>query len=57
MGCEGVMILRIGDSPAVDKRQLQVAGKVDFLGPKLEANKWYHVALVCDGPKGTATIT
>lgn len=56
MGCEGVMILRIGDSPTVASNQVQVAGKVDFLGPKLEAGKWYHIALVCDGPKGTATI-
>lgn len=56
MGCEGVLILRIGDTPTVPKNQLQVAGKVDFLGPKLEQNKWYHIALVCDGPKGTATI-
>ena len=56
MGCEGVMILRIGDTPAVAANQVQVAGKVDFLGPKLESGKWYHIALVCDGGKGTATI-
>lgn len=56
MGCEGVMILRIGDMPNVPANKVQVAGNVDFFGPELEANTWYHIALVCDGPNGKATI-
>lgn len=51
MGCEGVMIMRIGDAGGgtVPRDILQVAGKseITYTGNPLSTGKWYHLAFTC----------
>ena len=51
MGCEGVMIMRIGDAGGgtVPRDILQVAGKSEmtWTGNPLKAKTWYHLAFTC----------
>ena len=52
MGCEGVMIMRVGDAGGgtVPKDVLQMAGKAEMTyhdGPLTEG-KWYHLAFTCN---------
>lgn len=52
MGCEGVMIMRIGDAGGgtVPRDILQVAGKSEMTwsGNPISTGKWYHVAFTCN---------
>ena len=52
MGCEGVMIMRIGDAGGgtVPRDILQMAGKseITWTDNPLEAGKWYHLAFTCN---------
>lgn len=51
MGCEGVMIMRIGDAGGgtVPEDILQIAGKseITWTGNPLSTGKWYHLAFTC----------
>ena len=51
MGCEGIMIMRIGDAGGgtVPRDILQIAGKgeITWTGNPLSAKKWYHLAFTC----------
>lgn len=59
MGCEGVMIMRIGDAGGgtVPKDILQVAGKseITWTGNPLTTGVWYHLAFTC-AADGTANL-
>lgn len=52
MGCEGVMIMRIGDAGGgtVPRDILQMAGKSEmtWYDNPLQAGKWYHLAFTCN---------
>lgn len=52
MGCEGVMIMRIGDAGGgtVPRDILQMAGKSEMTWSDnpLQAGKWYHLAFTCN---------
>lgn len=59
MGCEGKLILRIGDSalPGAANNLIQIAGNKQFhADQKFETGKWYHVAFTYDQPSGKAVI-
>ena len=59
MGCEGILILRIGDQalPGRANNMIQIAGNKQFHADhKFVANKWYHVAFTYDQPSGKAVI-
>lgn len=57
MGTEGVMILRIGDSPGTPYDYLEVAGGQHYnVKEGLKAKRWYHVALTYDQPSGKTAI-
>ncbi len=59
MGCEGVLILRIGDLalPGGANDMIQIAGNKQFYADKkFIADKWYHVAFTYDQPSGKAVI-
>ena len=59
MGCEGSLILRIGDAGGgtFPRDQIQIAGKTEINGStKFNTGKWYHVAFSCDGSSGKAAI-
>lgn len=59
MGCEGVLILRIGDQalPGGANNMIQIAGSKQFHADhKFVAGKWYHVAFTYDQPSGKAVI-
>lgn len=59
MGCEGVLILRIGDSalPGKANNLIQIAGNKQFHASTIfEPKKWYHVAFSYDQPSGKAVI-
>lgn len=59
MGCEGKLILRIGDSalPGAANNLIQIAGSKQFHSDqKFETGKWYHVAFTYDQPSGKAVI-
>lgn len=51
MGCEGVMIMRIGDAGGgtVPRDILQMAGnsEMTWTGNPLKAGQWYHLAFTC----------
>lgn len=51
MGCEGVMIMRIGDAGGgtVPRDILQMAGnsEMTWTGNPLQAGQWYHLAFTC----------
>lgn len=59
MGCEGVMIMRIGDAGGgtVPRDILQVAGRseVTWSNNPLKAGVWYHLAFTC-ASDGTANL-
>lgn len=59
MGCEGVMIMRIGDAGGgtVPRDILQVAGKseITWTGNPLTTGVWYHLAFTC-AADGTANL-
>lgn len=59
MGCEGVMIMRIGDAGGgtVPRDILQVAGKseITWSNNPLQTGVWYHVAFTC-AADGTANL-
>lgn len=52
MGCEGVMIMRVGDAGGgtVPRDILQMAGnsEMTWTGNPLSAGKWYHLAFTCN---------
>ena len=52
MGCEGVMIMRVGDAGGgtVPKDILQMAGKSEmtWTDNPLSAGQWYHLAFTCN---------
>lgn len=59
MGCEGVLILRIGDDalPGKANNLIQIAGDKQFYSSQaFEKNRWYHVAFTYDHSSGKATI-
>lgn len=59
MGCEGVLILRIGDKALPDHANnlIQIAGKKQFNASEVfVTDKWYHVAFTYDQPSGKAII-
>ncbi len=59
MGCEGILILRIGDQalPGGANNMIQIAGNKQFHADhKFVAKKWYHVAFTYDQPSGKAVI-
>lgn len=59
MGCEGTLILRIGDTalPDAHKDWLQIAGSKQFHSTQaFTTNTWYHVAFTYDQPSGKAVL-
>lgn len=59
MGCEGVLILRIGDTALPDAHNdwLQIAGNKQFHSTiSFKPNTWYHVAFTYDQPSGKAVL-
>lgn len=58
MGTEGVMIFRIGDpTGGTPAGCLEAAGRQKYNATdKLQANRWYHVALTYDQPSGKTAI-
>jgi hypothetical protein len=55
MGTEGNFLLRIGDKD--DKTQMELVSKVGVLpGPKLQTNRWYHIAATYDNVEGKMII-
>lgn len=58
MGSEGLMIFRVGDTGGgIPSGTLQAAGRQHYEAPdKLEANKWYHLALTFDQPSGKTVM-
>lgn len=59
MGCEGVLILRIGDTALPDSHNdwLQIAGNKQFHSTQaFQTNTWYHVAFTYDQPSGKAVL-
>ena len=57
MGTEGIMILRIGDSPATPTGCLEVAGQQHYnVTEPLKVGKWYHVALTYDQSSGKTAL-
>lgn len=59
MGCEGILIFRIGDLalPNGANNLIQIAGRKQFHATqKFETKKWYHVAFTYDQPSGKAVI-
>lgn len=58
MGCEGKLILRIGDvTGGVAKDLLEIAGTKNFhAGQALASGRWYHVAFTFDQPTGKAIL-
>ena len=58
MGCEGIMILRVGDEGGgISRGILQIAGNQHYESPdKLPANQWCHVAITYDQPSGKTVL-
>lgn len=59
MGCEGILILRIGDLALPDGHNdwIQISGSKMFHSTQaFETGKWYHVAFSYDQPSGKAAI-
>lgn len=57
LGCEGLLILRLGDEPLTPSNILEIAGKQNFKASQgLDARKWYHVAFSYDQPSGKAAL-
>lgn len=59
MGCEGILIFRIGDTalPGGANNLIQIAGKKQFHSSEVfEAKRWYHVAFSYDQSAGKAYI-
>lgn len=59
MGCEGILIFRIGDSalPGGANDLIQIAGSKNYYSPqKFATKKWYHVAFTYDQPSGKTVI-
>lgn len=56
MGREGVLMFRFGDT-TISWDQLQIAGGIQFHAePKLDPNKWYHIAFTYDADAKKARI-
>lgn len=59
MGCEGILILRIGDSalPGGANNLIQIAGNKNYYAPQTFGTKsWYHVAFTYDQPSGKTVL-
>ncbi len=57
MGNEGVMILRVGDSPLTPSNCLEVAGNQKYNATEgLKEKRWYHIALTYDQPSGKTAM-
>lgn len=59
MGCEGVLILRIGDLALPNHAHdlIQIAGNKQFYSnQQFVKNRWYHVAFSYDQPSGKAIL-
>lgn len=59
MGCEGILMLRIGDEALPGKANdlIQIAGTKNYYAPqKFGTKKWYHVAFTYDQPSGKTVL-
>lgn len=59
MGCEGVLILRIGDTALPDAHNdwIQIAGNKQYHSTQpFVTNTWYHVAFTYDQPSGKTVL-
>lgn len=59
MGCEGILILRIGDTALPDGHNdwIQIAGNKQYHSTQpFVTNTWYHVAFTYDQPSGKTVL-